>query len=158
NQLMPDNPAQNMPAAYKIVGPLDALALERSLAEIVRRHDVLRATFKNVNGRPVQVITPHSPPCLSYIDLRSLPPSACDAEVAARSASQAERPFELDMGPLYRITLLRLGEELHALLFTIHHIIADGWSFTVLLTELELLYRAFRKGDSSSLPALPVQY
>jgi hypothetical protein len=158
NQLMPDNPAQNMPAAYRVVGPLDALTLERSLAEIVRRHDVLRATFKNVKGRPVQVIAPHSPPCLSYIDLRSLPPSARDAEVSARAAAQAERPFELDVGPLYRTNLLRLGEELHVLLFAIHHIIADGWSFTILLNELELLYRAFRKGDPSPLPALPVQY
>ena len=158
DQLEPGNPAYNMPAAFRLVGPLDVAALEQSFNEIVRRHETLRTTFSVREGQPVQVIDPTSTLVLLVVDLRGLPESERKTEVSRLSAEEAKRPFDLAKGPLLRSTLLRLGAEEHVLLLTMHHIVSDGWSMGILFRELSSLYGAFSVGKPSPLPALPIQY
>jgi amino acid adenylation domain-containing protein len=158
DQLAPGNPFYNVPGVARLTGRLDAAALERALTEIVRRHETLRTTFPAVEGEAVQAIAPPAPLPLPRIDLRGLPPAAREEETARLAAAEARRPFDLAQGPLVRERLLLLEDEEHLVLFTLHHIISDGWSIGVLLRELGALYAAFAEGRPSSLPPLPVQY
>jgi amino acid adenylation domain-containing protein/non-ribosomal peptide synthase protein (TIGR01720 family) len=141
-QLDPGNRAYQFQATLRLAGDLDLAALAWSLAEIVRRHESLRTTFPEVDGRPVQRI--HPPPALSLprVDLAAL--AAADRAAAAARAIAAElaRPFDLDRLPLARWTLLTLAPHEHVLLHVEHHLIHDGWSFNVFLGELAALYRA----------------
>ena len=158
DQLEPNRPIYNLPDTHRFRGPLDLDALQRSLSEIVRRHELLRTTFQMVDGQPVQVIAPPQPLELPVIDISHLP----DAERAAKAQQLADedsnKPFDLSRGPLFRAQLVRLMEEEHLLLFTMHHIISDGWSLHVMGREMSTLYEAYRSGQSPSLPALPIQY
>ncbi len=156
DQMVPDNPFYNIPTAYRLGGPLEVGALERALGEIVARHESLRTTFVSHQGRPVQVIAPPGPWGWAVTDLAHL--EEPEAEARRRVAAEATRPFDLEEGPLLRAGLLRLGEEDHVLMLTLHHIVADGWSAGVLARELSALYRAFVEGRPSPLPPLPVQY
>ena len=150
--------AYNLSWAMRLTGPLDASALETSLGEIERRHEALRTIFLEVEGRPAQVVLPASPRVLTRVDLRATT-EADRARVARQWAGEeADRPFDLTRGPLLRTSLLRLGEDDHALVFTVHHIVADGWSIEVLVSELAVLYEAFLGGAPSPLPELPIQY
>ncbi|HEU4712840.1 MAG TPA: condensation domain-containing protein [Pyrinomonadaceae bacterium] len=155
-QIDPDSSAYNIPAALQLSGPLDVPALERSLREVIRRHEILRTSFKLVNSSVVQVIAPDFPFTLEIIDLTA----AEDRETKARSLvrESAQRPFKLDDGPAWRASLLRLDAEEHVLLFTMHHIICDGWSNDVLVREVTTLYDAYVHGRISPLPELPIQY
>ncbi|HET7460432.1 MAG TPA: condensation domain-containing protein, partial [Longimicrobium sp.] len=150
--------AYNIPNAVRLGGALDVGALERSLGEIVRRHESLRTFFREVDGGPVQVIAPFAGFALPVDDLSGLDETARAAEVRRRAGEEASRPFDLSAGPLFRASLLRLGSEEHVLLLCIHHIITDGWSSGVLLRELSALYAAYREGADSPLAELPVQY
>ncbi len=158
DQLLPGAPFSNMPYAARLTGSLNVTALEQSFNAIIQRHETLRTTFTTVAEKPVQVIAPtlHLP--LEMDDLRALPEAA--REAAARQLIRAEvlYPFDLEKGPLLQARLLRLGEEAHILLLTMHHIISDGWSWGVLLHELAVLYEAFSRGQPSPLPELPMQY
>jgi acyl carrier protein len=158
DRLLPSAPFSNMPYAARLTGPLNVSALEQSINTIVTRHETLRTTFTTSAGQPVQVIAPtlHLP--LEMDDLCPLPESA--REGAARQLTRAEAlyPFDLEKGPLLQARLLRLGEEEHILLLTMHHIISDGWSWGVLLRELGVFYEAFSQGQPSPLPELPMQY
>ncbi len=147
----------NMPAALRLSGPLHPASLAAALQEIARRHEMLRTTFGQVDGEPVQVVHPAPRSGLLQVDLESLGPAA---EGAARrlAAREAAEPFDLAAGPLWRAVLLRLGPEDHVFLFDQHHIVSDGWSIGVFLRELEALYQAARQGRRSPLPELPVQY
>jgi amino acid adenylation domain-containing protein len=158
DRLDPDSAAYNIPVALRLGGVLDEAAMERSLSEIVRRHEALRTTFAEVDGSPVQVIAPFGGFALAVEDLSGL--SEADREVAVRrrAAEEAGRPFDLSEGPLFRAALLRLGGEDHALLLSMHHIVSDGWSMGVLFRELSALYEAYREGRESPLPGLAVQY
>jgi amino acid adenylation domain-containing protein len=158
DQLEPGSAAYNLPFALRLRGPLDVPALERTLAELVRRHETLRTRFAGEGGRAVQVIDPPAPVPLLLDDLRRL--SAFDREerALAMAADEARRPFELQFGPLVRAALLRVDDDEHVLLLTLHHIIADGWSLGVLSREVSALYAAFSAGRESSLPPLPIQY
>ncbi|HZT60185.1 MAG TPA: condensation domain-containing protein, partial [Pyrinomonadaceae bacterium] len=158
HQLEADNTAYNMPAAARLTGDLDVEALERSLGEIVRRHEVLRTVFVMEEDEPAQVILPASPVLLPLVDLSKLEAAEREAEVTRRATAEARKPFDLSRGPLIRFTLLRLGEEEHVLLLTMHHIVFDGWSIGVLISELTALYRAYSGGQESQLAELPVQY
>jgi amino acid adenylation domain-containing protein len=158
DQLVPGNPFYNEHAAMRIAFPVNAEALERSVAEIVRRHETLRTTFAAVDGEPVQVIAPTAIVSLPRIDLRHLPPDARPAEAARVAADEARRPFDLQRGPLLRTTLLQLDDGEYAFLLTTHHIISDGWSLGVFGRELETLYPAMAMGRSSPLAPLPIQY
>ncbi|MET0398145.1 MAG: condensation domain-containing protein, partial [Longimicrobiaceae bacterium] len=158
DRLEPGSAAYNMPFALRLRGTLDTGALRASLDALVARHETLRTTFAEQGGVPVQVIHPAAPVALVALDLRSLPAGALGREVERLASEEALRPFDLAHGPLLRSTLLRLGDEEHVLLFTLHHVVSDGWSMQVLVREVSALYGAFTRGEEPRLPDLPVQY
>jgi amino acid adenylation domain-containing protein len=158
DQLEPGNSAYNIPAAIRLKGLLNLAALEQSLNEIVKRHESLRTTFVMVDGRPAQVIAPPLTIKLPVVDLRKLPETERETEVRRLVTEGAQRPFDLSQGPLLRVALLRLGDEEHVGLLTMHHIVSDGWSTGILIRELARLYVAISAGGSLSLPELPIQY
>ena len=159
DRLTPDSALYNVPQAVRrLVGPLDAAALERTMGEIIRRHEVLRTTFACIDGEPVQVIHPHRAFSLLMTDLRSLEPEARESRVKELISEAVQKPFDLSRGPLVRATLLKLGDEEHVLLLTLHHILCDDWSLGVLFAELSTIYGAFARGLPSPLPELSVQY
>lgn len=157
-QLNPGTAAYNLPAAVRLSGDLDVAALERSLSEVVRRHETLRTRFPLINGRPIQVLSPPKPITLSPVDLSQLDPGIREpaiAEVASREAGEA---FNLEDGPLLRCKLLRLSADEHIILLTLHHIIFDAWSAGILIGELAALYETYSAGGIPALPELPLQY
>jgi amino acid adenylation domain-containing protein/non-ribosomal peptide synthase protein (TIGR01720 family) len=158
DRLQPGGSFYNIPVGLRLEGPLDAAALERALGEIVRRHEVLRTTVGEVDGRPVQLIAPFTGFHLPVEDLSGLDAGAREAALQARAAAEAARPFDLAAGPLFRPRLLRLSATEHGLLLHMHHLVTDGWSLDVLFGELAALYAAFRQGRPSPLPELAVQY
>jgi surfactin family lipopeptide synthetase A len=158
DQLVPGNPFYNEHAAVRIGFAVSAAALERSLREIVRRHETLRTTFMAVDGEPVQVIAPSAEVSLPCVDLRHLPRDVRLAEARRFAAEEARRSFDLRYGPLFRTTLLQLDEAEYVFLLTTHHIISDGWSLGVFGRELETLYPAMAMDRPSPLPPLPIQY
>ncbi|MGB6563263.1 MAG: condensation domain-containing protein, partial [Candidatus Binataceae bacterium] len=158
DQLEPGNSAYNFPAAVRLKGPLNLVALGQSVNEIIKRHEALRTTFTTVDGRPVQVVAPTLTVGLPVVNLQDLTESEREAEVGRLAIEEAQRPFNLARGPLLRVTLLRLGEEEHVGLLTMHHIVSDGWSTGILIREMAVLYEAFSGGRSSPLPELPIQY
>nr|QEO74481.1 condensation domain-containing protein [uncultured bacterium] len=158
DRLQPGNAAYNLPAAFRCTGRLEVKALEQAFGEIVRRHETLRTTFGVEEGRPVQIVAARGAAELSLVNLQDLPEAEREAEVLRRAAGEGSRPFDLERGPLVRAKLLRLGEEEHVLLFTMHHIISDAWSIGILIKELATLYGAYVRGEESPLPELPVQY
>ncbi|MET0399500.1 MAG: condensation domain-containing protein, partial [Longimicrobiaceae bacterium] len=157
DRMQPGSPAYNLPIALRLSGPLDVRALRRALTEIVRRHEALRTVFGESGGEPVQVVHPPAPHALPVVEL-ALPAEARERELLRLAAEDAGRPFRLDRGPLLRSTLLRLGAREHAVLFTMHHVVGDGWSMGVLIREVTELYTAFAAGLPSPLPELDVQY
>jgi amino acid adenylation domain-containing protein len=161
-QHVPGSAVYNIPAAVHLLGSLDVAALEQSLNEITRRHEVLRTTFAQgapaSDGQPFQVVATIEHRPLQVIDLRELPQAQRQAEASRLTAAAARQPFDLTQGPLIRTSLLRIAEAEHILLLTLHHIISDGWSATVFTRELAALYTAYSAGSSSPLPDLPVQY
>jgi amino acid adenylation domain-containing protein len=158
DQLEPGTSTYNTHKAMRLSGALDAGALQRSLMEIVRRHEALRTTFVAVDGEPVQVIAPTMDVELSTEDLSELSQAEREARAMQSAREEARRPFDLERGPLVRAKLLRLGEEEHLLLLTMHHIITDGWSTGVFWRELGTLYEAFSSGKPSPLVELAIQY
>jgi amino acid adenylation domain-containing protein len=157
-QLEPGSPAYLVPAALKIEGQLVVSALERSMQELVKRHESLRTIFGEYAGQPVQVIKPAAWVQVPVIDLQSLPAEQRAALAQQIANQEGQRPCDLGQGPLLRIALLRLQAEEHVLLLTLHHIITDGWSSDLLVRELTTLYRAFVAGQPSPLQPLPLQY
>jgi amino acid adenylation domain-containing protein len=158
HRLDPESPAYNMPFPLRLRGRLDAAALRRALAGIVRRHETLRTTFVAEEGEPVQRVRPAGPVRLPLADLSALPPERAEAEALRLAREEALRPFDLERGPLLRAALLRLDAGEHAALFTLHHVVGDAWSMEVLVRELSALYAASSRGEPSPLPELPVQY
>jgi len=158
DQLEPDRSVYNFPAAVRLKGPLNLMALKQSLNAIVKRHEALRTTFPIVDGRPVQVIAPLLTLTLPIVDLRELPEPEQESEVQRLATNEAQRPFDLAEGPLVRATVLQLGENEHVGLLTMHHIVSDGWSTGILIREMAVLYDAFCSERPASLPELPIQY
>ncbi|MBH8554249.1 amino acid adenylation domain-containing protein [Nostocaceae cyanobacterium CENA357] len=155
-QLEPDSAFYNTPVALHLSGELDLIALERSINEIIRRHEVLRTTFVTVQGQPMQVIASSLTLPLVVVDLQAVPEQQAKAWELA--TEEAQKPFDLATGPLLRTTVLRLSETENVLLFTIHHIVSDGWTIGILIREVAALYEAFSQGLPSPLPELPIQY
>jgi len=158
DQLEPDSPRYNIFNACRLEGTLQVTAIARSLSEILRRHEVLRARFVDVAGRPELLLAPAGPLPLATLDVSRLAPDVKASEVQRLALAEARLPFCLAEGPLVRATLLRLHEAEHVLLLSMHHIAADGWSMEVLTRELWALYEAFSEGMPSPLPELPIQY
>ena len=158
DQLYHESPFYNIPIAFHIQGHLNIAALEQSLNEILKRHKILRTNFILANGEPVQKIAPELNWDLSIINLEHLSGKDWESEVKQFVAESAKKPFNLAKELLVRATLLRLSQEEHVLLVTMHHIITDGWSWGVFLHELSTLYAAFSTDQPSPLPKLPIQY
>lgn len=157
NQLEPGNPLYNIPGAVRLIGLLNVAALEQSLNEIIKRHEVLRTTLVTVEEQAVQVISSTLTLTIPVVDLRNLPETEREPKIQ-QLVAEAQRPFDLSQEPLLRVTLLHLGEEDHVLLFTMHHIVSDNWSMGILIRELGELYKAFSLGLRSPLPELSIQY
>ena len=158
DQLEPNSPFYNIPSAMRLSGNLNKEVLEQGINEIVRRHETLRTTFKAVKGKPHQVIDEEFSVKLNEIDLSSLPEAEQEAKVQQLATEEAQRPFDLAAGPLFRVTLIDLKPDDHVVLFTLHHIISDGWSMGVLIKEVAELYQAYAEGEQSPLAELPIQY
>ncbi|HEY53307.1 MAG TPA: amino acid adenylation domain-containing protein, partial [Caldilineae bacterium] len=157
-QLEPGNPFYNMPTAVRLQGALDVPALSAALNEIVRRHETLRTSIITEEGKARQIIAPHVDVDLPLTDLTHLSADEREQQARVLAAQEAETPFYLEQGPLFCGRLLKLAEDDHVLLLTLHHIISDGWSMRVLVHELATLYQAFNNGQPSPLPELPIQY
>ncbi len=157
-QLEPGNPFYNTTEALKISGPLRIGVLEHALNEVVYRHEILRTRFALRDGQPVQSPVSHLELALQITDLRDLSASERGEQMRRLTRLEAERALDLQAGPLLRATLLWLEQEEAVFLLTIHHLIADAWSGTILLQELLALYRARLTNKPASLPELPMQY
>jgi amino acid adenylation domain-containing protein len=160
-QLEPGSSAYNLPKAYRLSGALDDAALAASIGELVGRHEVLRTTFPVRGGVPVQVVHPAAPAGthpLPRVDLSGLGPAIAEEEAHRLADEEARRPFDLAVGPVLRAFLLRLADEDHLALLTLHHVASDGWSSGILLRDLARLYRSQVEGVAVALPDLPVQY
>ncbi len=158
DQLEPNSTAYYLSSTFQIQGSLNISALAQSLAEIIQRHEILHTNFVVGEGQPTQVITHNIDFSLPIIDLQSLPDFQREIEAQKIVNEEAKQPFNLAQDSLFRVKLLQLSAESHLLLFNIHHIIFDGWSFGVLFAELEALYTAYSEGLTSVLPQLPIQY
>ena len=153
-----DHPPFNHPLAFRIGGPLNVAALERSLNEIVRRHEILRTTCTVVSGEPVQVVKPSYTLLLPTVDLRDLIGDERETSVVQLATDEAQQPFDLAQGPLLRAKLFRVDEEAYVLIVTTHTFVADGYSQGILLRELGQVYEAFSKGEPSPLAEKPIQF
>jgi aryl carrier-like protein len=156
HQLRPESTVNNQAIGVRVRGAVDAGALEAALREIVRRHEILRTGFASREGEPALVVSQSTTLELVRLDARGS--EDVEGELGRLAAEEAGTLFDLASPPLVRAKLVRLGEEDHALLLTIHHIVSDGWSLGILQRELSALYRAFAAGEPSPLGELPVQY
>ncbi|MDP4534557.1 condensation domain-containing protein, partial [Marinobacter salarius] len=153
DQLEPGNSAYHLPGAIRLNGPLDVGAVQAAFDTLALRHHSLRTTFRaDENGEPLQVVGPVAPV--------NIPQLSADSEMAFQAWAReiAQQPFDLAAGPLWRVALVRMAEHDHRLVLCLHHIIADGWSIQVLLTEFAQCYRAALAGEVADLPSLPLQY
>jgi amino acid adenylation domain-containing protein len=157
-RLDPRSTAYTCPFFYRLTGPLDVSALEESIGELFRRHDALRVTISERDGKAFQVIRDDPTFRLEALDFRDLPGPDCEAELRRELDVEARHAFDLERGPLFRARLVTVGELDHVLLFCFHHIIVDGWSVGVLLKELGAVYEAFCAGKPSPLPEPRARY
>jgi amino acid adenylation domain-containing protein len=157
-QLQPGSATYNIPTAVRLTGSLDVAILIRALNEIVRRHEVLRTQFLTVDGNPVINIKTSVAVNVPIIDLQALNLLEQELEIRALFIQESNQPFDLANDVLLRVKLLRLNRDEYVILFTMHHIVSDGWSMEVLVRELTTLYTAFITNQTSSLPELPIQY
>jgi len=158
-QLQSGDATYNELFALRLIGVLNREALEQSLNEIVRRHEALRTSFyTDENGKPFQAIASNLNIKLSVIDLRHLSVAEREIEVQHLIDKEYQNSFDLSQVPLLQCKLLRTHEQEHIVLFSIHHIVSDGWSMGVFVREIAALYTTFTTGKASPLPALPIQY
>jgi amino acid adenylation domain-containing protein len=158
DRLTPGTGTYNIPSPLRLRGPVEPKVLAAALSLLVRRHETLRTRFAAPDGVPVQIVDPPLPVTLPSVDLSALP-ETLRQEVAARlTGEETARPFDLGHGPLLRALLLRLAPDEHGLVLTVHHIVSDGWSVRILLSELTELYRAIASGRPEPFPPLPLQY
>lgn len=157
-QLQHGSSVHNLRAVFRLQGQLDVAALEKSIQEIVRRQEVLRTSFPAVDGKPVVVIVPELTLEIPKEDLSHLSRDRQQAEIRRIATEEAQKTFDLAKPSLMRVKLVRLSDEEHLLVRTVHHIINDVWSDTILLRELAAIYEAFSAGKPSPLPELSIQY
>ncbi|MEW6736123.1 MAG: amino acid adenylation domain-containing protein, partial [Acidobacteriota bacterium] len=157
DQLQPNSCHYHIPGAFRIIGKLDVTALQESLNEVVRRHEVLRTNFGVVDGRAVQLISQSLTIIVPVIDLSEMVEDK-QTTVHRLVNKEMQRPFNLRQGPLLRVSLLKLDQQEYLILLIMHHIISDGWSIGVLIRELTVLYQAYHNGEKSPLKELSIQY
>jgi len=148
----------NVPRTARLRGPLDVTALQTALDGVVARHEVLRSTFDLVDGEPRQIVHPSAPVALAVTDLSGRPDAAREEEALALVRELSRRPFDLTRDPQLRASLVRLADEDHVLLLESHHVSSDAWSRNILMRELSALYDAHKRGESSPLAPLALQY
>ena len=148
----------NISGPIRLVGKLHREALEQSIQKMIDRHESFRTTFQEHEGHVVQVIAPTLKFSFPVIDLANAPTALRDQQVRDLARQEAATFFDLSQGPLLRTLLIRLGEQEHILIVTVHHIIFDGWSFGIFMGEVSVLYTAYVTGQSVSLPAVSLQY
>ena len=158
DQLDPGNAQFNIPCASRVDSAIDIEILTRTINALVERHETLRTNFAATDGLPAQIIHPTRPIPIEVKDLRHLPTDEREAQAQALVNAAARTPFDLARDPLLRALVIQLADDASILFLSIHHIISDRWSITILLNELSLLYGAFSLGKPSPLPSLPVQY
>jgi amino acid adenylation domain-containing protein len=158
NQLQPESTAYNIPIALRITGELDVTALEHTFRDLIERHETLRTTFVMNNGRPEQLISAPGEFVLPVTDLCDLALSERETEAQQLIAEEAQTPFDLSSGPLLRTLLVKLSDQDHVILLTMHHIVSDAWSMGLLTRELTTLYEAHATGRPWRLPELSIQY
>ena len=158
DQFVPDKSTYNLPAALLLTGNVEVGILGRCFDVIVQRHEILRTTFVEHQGEPLQVVHPAQRIPVAQIDLSDLPHERRWAAALKLANIEMRRPFDLARGPLLRVTVLYLGNDDHLLVVNVHHIVSDGWSTGLLIRELAELYRAFSVNRAQALPELPVQY
>jgi amino acid adenylation domain-containing protein len=158
DSLSPANPAYNLYVAGRLRGTLDERALERSVAEVVRRHPALRAAFDAPDGEPLQSIAPPASLRLTVHDLRTCSPEEREVELRRLATAALREPFDLGRPPLLRATLLRLDDDEHVLLLVVHHIACDAWGVTLIVREVMALYDDFAQGRKPSLPMPAASY
>lgn len=155
-QLYPESPHYNVPGMLRFQGDLDLGALERTLNEIVRRHEALRTSFAVVDGQLAQIVAGTHRFALPVEDVSaSLDP---EGEMRRRASVEQRRPFDLATLPLLRAIVYRLSPDGHVLLLVFHHVVVDGWSIRIFNREITALYAAFVQGKPSPLPELLLQY
>jgi thioesterase domain-containing protein/acyl carrier protein len=158
DQLNSGSAAYNIPFAFRIAGDLDLTALEQSLHALLERHTVLRTSFTTQPEKVIQVIAPKPEIPLQVVDLQHLERAEREAAALHLAQEEAQRPFNLSQGPVFRVSLLQLDDQDYLLLMTVHHIVFDGWSEGVLWRDLKTLYDAFQAKKPSPLEELPIQY
>ena len=158
DQLEGGSAAYNDRVVLRLSGSLNQAALEQALTQVIERHEPLRTVFSVVADRAAQVVLPAWRVELSPTDLRALPASEQDAEIRRIVTAEVQQSFDLARGPLLSFRLFQLADELHVLLFVIHHIVNDGWSFGVFVREIAAIYTALAAGKPADLPALPISY
>lgn len=158
-QMEPEDCAYNIPVAVRLTGKLDVEALEKSVNEVIARHETLRTSFSTIKGEPKQIVAPQLTLNIPVIDLQTRLQGEDETTLVNEfSREEAQTPFTLTESPLLRVKLLRLSESEHITLLTMHHIVSDGWSMGILIRELATLYEAFSRGQPSPLSPLPIQY
>src|SRR6202158_3979010 len=159
DKLEPEQNAYNVPFALRLDGNLKIDILERSLRELIARHEVLRTTFsEDKDGKLIQLVAAKVEFTLPVTDLGIFPSQAREDEARRRVIEHARLPFDLTKAPLFRASLIRLTDIEYVLSLAFHHSIVDGWSLGILLREVCTLYEAFAEGRPSPLPNLPIQY
>ena len=158
DRMTPGNPAYNVPVGYRIKGALNVTALEHSVNEIIKRHEVLRTTFAVKDGDPLQLIHPALTIKITVTELDHLPGEEREDRLQALASEESVRSFDLSRLPLIRVSLFKLGEAEHVVIINLHHIVADGLSIGLMLDELDTFYRAFTGGGDPRPPDLAVQY
>ena len=158
DQFEPGSPYYNIPMAVRLKGPFRYDILEKTINEIIKRHEILRTTFASIDGEPVQVISEPYELDIPVIEVSGSTKNEIEDKIYELARIEARKPFNLKELPLIRLTVLRIGEKDNVLLLTMHHIISDGWSMGILVNEITTLYRAFYNGEENPLPELEIQY
>jgi amino acid adenylation domain-containing protein len=158
HKLDPGLTAYNMPAAYRLRGPLSIATLERALDQLVQRHEILRTAIVEIDGEPMQQILAEAQLSLTKIDLTGMPAARTERGIARLANEDAERPYDFGAAPLMRAQILRLADDDHVLLMNFHHMICDGSSLALFYGELAALYEAYLRGQEPLLPAPAVRY
>ncbi len=157
-QLEPNSPKYIIFSAQRWKGPLDPAVLEEALNSVIARHEILRTTFHDVAGKPVQMVSLHKKLRITLDDLTSVPTGRREEEARVILGKELKRPFDLSRDLPLRARLLRLDEQAHIFVVAVHHIVTDGWSMSVLFQEVAEFYTARITGKAPELPELPIQY